>query len=538
MKRYVRYAALPVALAALAAVLALRAAAAGGRVPEDSTPAGRPPVIRPDYAGIVIPPNIAPLNFLIEEPGSDYFVEIRAAAGEPVRVRSGSPDVVIPMKPWRRLLAANPGGQLLIDVYVKGSGGRWQRFEPVTNTIAREKADPYIVYREMNVIFCVYAKMRICQRSIESYDETVVLDNESFGGCMNCHTFRQNRADQMLMHVRSSTERNYGSGMLLFQDGEVTKVDARTQYGPGMAAFASWHPSGRAVAYSVNMVRQFFHPAGADVREGMDLKSDLALYMVDSGKVTTTKAISRPDRLETWPAWSADGKHLYYCSGPVWWHDDEDGLTRYREARYDLMRIAYDIDAGTWGEAETVLTADEAGVSISQPRPSPDGRFLVVTGAPHGGFPVLEPEADLYLLDLDDGGFRPLESNSDQTESWHSWSSEGRWMVVSSKQGDGLFTRPFLTYIDERGMASKPFVLPQKDPAHYDRHVKIYHLCEFVRDPVPVRGERLARIIRDAEWQQVDVLVTQASPAAAPTGEQPKPFSESAGEIWRSSGRE
>ena len=34
---------------------------------EDFSPAGRPPRIFPDYAGIVMPPNIAPLNFSIHE---------------------------------------------------------------------------------------------------------------------------------------------------------------------------------------------------------------------------------------------------------------------------------------------------------------------------------------------------------------------------------------------------------------------------------------------------------------------------------------
>ena len=41
---------------------------------------------------------------------------------------------------------------------------------------------------------------------------------------------------------------------------------------------------------------------------------------------------------------------------------------------YDLMRIAYDIDTGEWGEPETVLSAEKTGLSIVLPRPSPDGR--------------------------------------------------------------------------------------------------------------------------------------------------------------------
>ncbi len=522
-----RYLMLLGASAALA-VIVLAAAALGRRVSvTDARPAGRAPSIRPDYAAITVPPNIAPLNFRVQEPGSRYVVEITSTRGDAIRMVSRRPDVLIPMARWKELLGANPGQELRFEVCVQGGDGEWQRFEPITNMIAREEADPYIVYREMNIVYRRYAMMRICQRSIESYDETVVLDNWGIEGCMNCHTFHQNGADRMLMQVRT----DYGSGMLLFDGGKVTKVDTRTRFNSGMATFASWHPNGRVVAYSITKVRQFFHAAADEVREHMDLKSDLALYMVDSGEVTTTGSISRPDRSETWPAWSADGKHLYFSAGPVWWRDGLQDWGEHERARYDLMRIAYDVDSGAWGEPETVLSAEEAGMSITQPRPSPDGRFLVVCGTPHGGMPVLDPEADLYLLDLTDDSFRKLECNSNQTESWHSWSGEGRWLVVSGKRGSGPFTRPFLTYIDEHGRASKPFVLPQKDPTHYDSDIRVYNMCEFVRNLVPVRGERLARIIRDAEWQRVDVAVTGASPA---TGDRaaPSPDPDSYAEPW------
>ena len=45
----------------------------------------RPPAIRPDYSHTVIPPNIAPLNFVVEEPGTDYLVRIHAPRGEAMR---------------------------------------------------------------------------------------------------------------------------------------------------------------------------------------------------------------------------------------------------------------------------------------------------------------------------------------------------------------------------------------------------------------------------------------------------------------------
>ena len=37
----------------------------------------RPAKIKPDYAGVVIPPNIAPLNFVVLEQGTKYQVRIQ-----------------------------------------------------------------------------------------------------------------------------------------------------------------------------------------------------------------------------------------------------------------------------------------------------------------------------------------------------------------------------------------------------------------------------------------------------------------------------
>jgi len=80
----------------------------------------RPPRISPDYQGLVIPPNIAPLNFLIQETGTEFQVTIHGAQGLPVEVRSSGGKVVIPDTAWRKALETNKGADLLTDVYVRG----------------------------------------------------------------------------------------------------------------------------------------------------------------------------------------------------------------------------------------------------------------------------------------------------------------------------------------------------------------------------------------------------------------------------------
>jgi len=85
---------------------------------------GRLPRIQPDYSGIVIPPNIAPLNFVVDEPGVRYYVEIRSGRGKAVQITADTPSIEIPPDGWRKLLVANRGGQLQLDVYARARTAR------------------------------------------------------------------------------------------------------------------------------------------------------------------------------------------------------------------------------------------------------------------------------------------------------------------------------------------------------------------------------------------------------------------------------
>jgi len=477
----------------------------------------RPPRIRPDYDGCVIPANIAPLNFLVQEEGTDYCVKVDAVQGEGIELYSESPKVVIPPDRWQELLAANRGREVRFEVHVKTQEGSWRRFESFTNTVADAEIDGYLVYRLITVMYNSYRTMSVAQRRLRDYEEEIVLDNTAFDfGCMNCHTFLNHNTDKLIMHTRSGPKKDYdATAMMLFQEGAVTKVNTRTKFTPAPAAFSSWHPSGRLIAFSVNKVRQFFHTARVEVRDVVDLDSNLAMFLLDSSTVTSTGSISKPDRLETFPAWSADGKYLYFCSAPLLWEDRETvPPAHYEKSRYDLMRIGYDVDSGSWGEPETVLSAEQRGLSIAQPRCSPDGRYLVFCGSDYSGFPAFRPNSDLYLMDLGSQRYWRLDCSSDEAESWPSWSSNSRWIVYSSKQGTGLFARVYISYIDENGNPHKPFLLPQKDPTFYDSFTRIYQLPELIQKPIPVRGERLARVIRGPFKVQGELPTTAATPAA------------------------
>ena len=481
-----------VGAAAAAAAVAAVVWTLSERPPAMGTPVSidHAPRLSPDYAGCVIPPNIAPLNFVVKEPGTWYHVRISADKGEPIEITGRSPGVVIPVGAWKRLLDVNRGGKLTFDVCVQHGDGTWRRFAPVVNTIASEEIDGYLVYRLIHSVYSIWQHMAIHQRNLENYEETVILDSDTFGGgCVNCHTFHRNLPDRMAMNVRGGTPTAPPGGMLLAGSGRVHRVvNTTTAFNPIPAIYLAWHPSGRAIAFSTNKIVQGFHSVGEN-RHVFDHWSDLALYLPGSNTVTTTPEISVPDLLETYPAWSPDGKHLYFCRGP------RLPIDRYREVRYDLMRIAYDIETDAWGRPETVVPAAGAGRSVTHPRISPDGRWLLFCMCDYGNFSIYQPSSDLYLMDMETGRHRRLAINSDSCESWHSWSSNSRWIVFSSKRRDGLLARPYFSYVDEKGTVHRPVVLPQKDPAFYDAFLKTYNVPELIREPVRLTERGIARAL-------------------------------------------
>ena len=476
----------------------------GGASVEDAAAVSRPARIRPDYSGIVIPPNIAPLNFVVCEQGKRFLVRLRSEQGGTIEIISRSPKITIAEHRWRALLATNRGNELRLDVFAEVDG-QWQRYQTIVNRVAQDAIDEHLVYRLTGPIHNSWGKIAVHQRDLTSYRESVVLDGSAFeSGCVNCHSFANNRPDPMFIGTRSE---QFGSGTILVSDGEAKKIG--TTFG-----YTAWHPSGRLAVYSINKVRQFFHAAGAEVRDVVDLDAALGYYVAETESVKMVPRASDKQRLETYPAWSPDGRYLYYCSAPILWENrDVRPWEKYAEIKYDLMRISYGVDADAWGAPETVLSAEDTGLSILEPRISPDGKLLLFCMCRYGCFPIYQPTSDLYMMDLSTGRHTKLQINSPFSESWHSWSSNSRWIAFSSRRNGGLFTRCYLSFVDEAGKAHKPFILPQRDPRSYDSLLKSISVPELVTGPVSVNAKTLARHARSTDAFAVDAI-TSPSPLA------------------------
>ena len=144
--------------------------------------------------------------------------------------------------------------------------------------------------------------------------------------------------------------------------------------------------------------------------------------------------------------------------------------------------------------------ASANGQSATLPRVSPEGRYLHFTSGKFGYFHIWHHDADIWMMDLQTGEVRPMrEINSPDTESYHSWSSNGSWVVFSSRRVDGNFTRPFIAHHDGNGHFTKPFELPQDDPQFHREFLRSYNIPEFMSGPVTITPQEFAKVVkRDA----------------------------------------
>jgi Tol biopolymer transport system component len=273
-----------------------------------------------------------------------------------------------------------------------------------------------------------------------------------------------------MLHVRGS------SGGTYFVNGEkVTRRNLRTGEINANVVFPAWHPSGKYIVFSSNKIVQSFPATPGNHIEIYDLWSSLYIYHTENNQISSYGGGGSEDYMETFPLWSPEGKYLYYCRAvqPGEYYD-------YKKVRYDLVRRKFDEPSGKFGITEKVFNASGINKSVSFPAISPDGRYIVFVLHDHGSFSIWHKEADLYLMNLSDLKVSRMKINSDETESYHSWSSNSKWLVFSSKRGDGLTSRPYLAYIESPDSIGKPFVLPQKDPGIYGRMNKTFNRPEFV----------------------------------------------------------
>ena len=457
----------------------------------DVRPAGpgtdRTAVIFPNYQDVTLPCNIAPLNFYYTDSEGSRFVTTFTSGDLSVTIKGR--DVVWKTRQWKRLLEAAAGS----DIAVRSSwqeGGIPVSFDWVIH-VSPDRIDPFLTYRLIEPGFEVWDDLEIIERNLESFDTRAISDyRHTANKCMNCHIHARGRGNLSMFYLRGE-----GGGAILNRNGTLRKLTLRNAGMISPTVYGEIHPDGRFGVFSTNIIVPAMHSAAGRRMEVYDTASDLCVADFDGNRMLTFPETARKDVLETFPVFSADGQSVYYCAAEA-----RPLPAEVEQMRYSLVRIPFDPATGTLGSpAETVWSAAAHGASACHPKTSPDGRWLLFTVADYGTFPINHRECNLCMLDLRTGDLVPMNTvNDDKSDTYHSWSSDGRWFVFASKRGDGMFGKPYFCHVSDDGTVTRPFLLPQQDPHYYDKMLRSFNVPDLGDAPVGFDAAEIGRV-----WKEV-----------------------------------
>lgn len=430
-------------------------------LPTDVSQVNKLPDIWPDYTDVTVPANIAPLDFAMADDDYDVIdVEVRGSKGGSLYANGAYADFDI--DEWHQLLETNRGGRLTFTVCAEKEG-QWSRFLDFQVFVSTDTMDAWgITYRRIPPSYKLYSKMGLYQRCLANFDEEPLFENTQIPCmCINCHTANRANPDQYVWHARGE----HGATIVSI-DGREEILKARNDSLGGSMVYPYWHPGGRYCAFSTNKTSQMFHTAGPKRIEVYDSASDVFIYDTQTHTILKDTLTMTQLWAENTPAFSSDGRWLYYTTARRQGYPND-----YDKEKYSLCRVAFNPQTGRLGEqVDTLVSADTTGKSVTWPRPSYDGRYIMYTQVDYGYFSVWHPEADLWLLDLETEATRPMsEVNSDRAESLHNWTPNSRWFLFTTRRDDELYTRVYFSSIDAHGKATKPFLLPQRNPKEYYR---------------------------------------------------------------------
>lgn len=501
------------AAAGLLALLTLAGCSPNIQVPDIYTQLEERAALYPDYTDIIIPPNIAPLNFLVRDAAAREFVaDIQGTCGNLLAAAGADGKMSMDSTAWRQLLEQHRGQTLQVNLYGLRANG-WVKYRSHPLTVAAEPIDAYLSYRLIEPGYEYYRQLGLYQRNVTNFDVTTIYENNrvhetDHNHCINCHNYQNYNARQMLFHVRGKH-----GGTLLARDGNVEKIQIKHDSILTAGVYPSWHPTLPLVAFSTNQTGQAFHMKHAEKIEVLDEGSDLLLYDAENNTVKTI--LRGEEQLETFPCWHPAGDRLYYCTArrPDMTDIPDSMHTRYLlnhydSLKYDIRCLPFDIRERRFGTPETVVDCAGEGRSASVPRISPDGRFLLYTLGDYGQFHIWHKSADLWVKNLQtaDEPYPLKATNSPEADSYHTWSSNGRWIVFASRRGDKNYSRVYIAYFDKDGQGHKAFLLPQEDPEQNIVLLKSYNVPELTRNAVDPLKDTFRETIYNTEGTPIRFL--------------------------------
>jgi tetratricopeptide (TPR) repeat protein len=343
---------------------------------------------------------------------------------------------------------------------------------------SRDPVGDSIFYREVPLPFitAVQDPSRIRWRfgSIDSEDRPPVV-LEDLPVCGNCHSF-SNDGSVLGLDVDYGNDKGayailpVSEQMVLNDEKIITWNDYRKNDGEATFGLLSKvSPDGRYVISTVKDRAVFV--ATPDIWYSQlffPIKGILVVYDTETRTFKPLPGADDPEYVQSNPTWSPDGKSIVFARTKAYRKDvianatsvllDEKDVPEFVQDRepfkFDLYRVPF--NEGRGGKAEPIEGASHNGKSNYFAKFSPDGKWIIFCKAEN--YMLLMPDSELFIIPAAGGEARRLRANTPRMNSWHSWSSNGRWLVFSSK-ANTAYTQLFLTHIDEDGESTPPVVL-------------------------------------------------------------------------------
>jgi len=498
-------------LVAAAVALALAASLFGGG-PATADDTATTPALRITYPadGTLFPPEIVAPTFSWEDgTGSTdrWDVVVRdATGGEVVKDSVDAPHWRPSEQAWKQIKqrSAERDAEVTVTGVRRAAPGTALASGSVHIRTSKDPVGDSLFYREVPLPFLKAvqdpSKIRWRFGTIDmEAGPPIVLQNLPV--CGNCHSFADNGSVLGLDVDYGNDKGGYGilpvsQHMVMDDQKIITWADFKREDGEltfGLLSRVS--PTGRYVISTVKdrsvfvampdlMISQLFFP----------IKGILVVYDRETGKFAPLPGADDPQYVQTNAAWSADGKEIVFARAKA--HKSErleqqnaalldakdvpEFTVEKQPFRYDLYRIPF--NGGKGGTPEPLQLAADDRKSNYFPKYSPDGKWIVFTKSE--SYMLLQPDSELWIVPARGGAARRLKYNTARMNSWHSWSSNSRWLVFSSKV-NGPYTQLFLTHIDENGNDSPPVLLER-----FTSPDRAANIPEFVKLP----GDAIADI--------------------------------------------
>jgi tetratricopeptide (TPR) repeat protein len=435
--------------------------------------------------GTIFPPEMPPVRFRWDDDarGVDtWLVKISFSdAGGPLESSTNTKHWLPSEELWEQTKQRSVDAPARITI----SGTRSARPGQVLSSAAlsfitsRDRIGDSVFYREVSLPFADAVKdpTRIRWRFGSVASQTrppVILENLPV--CGNCHSFSR---DGRIMGMDVDYANDKGSYVITETSRTITlrtkniitwadykREESKSTFG----LLSSVSPDGRYVLSTVKD-RSVFVPKSDLFYSQLFFPVQGIIAVYDRSNKTFFALPGADDRslVQSNGIWTPDGKCVVFARAKAH-HLKSDGdprgsvLTSEEECaeflkggqlfKFDLYRVPF--NDGKGGQPEPVPGASHNGMSNYFPRFSPDGKWLVFCKAE--SFMLLQPDSALYIMPAQGGEPRRMRCNTARMNSWHSWSSNSRWLVFSSK-ANSAYTQLFLTHVDENGQDSPPVLL-------------------------------------------------------------------------------